>query len=55
MAELEKRTKAFEMRCYLRLLNILYKDHTTNEEVRRKIQTAVEKYDELLTMVKNEN
>ena len=36
-AELEKRTQAFEMRCYRRLLNISYKDHVTNEEVRRKI------------------
>ena len=39
-AELEKRTQAFEMRCYRRLLNISYKDHVTNEEVRRKIQAA---------------
>ena len=30
-AELEKRTQAFEMRCYRRLLNISYKDHVTNE------------------------
>ena len=37
-AELEKRTQAFEMRCYRRLLNISYKDHVTNEEVRRNIQ-----------------
>ena len=28
-AELEKRTQAFEMRCYRRLLNISYKDHVT--------------------------
>ena len=40
-AELEKRTQAFEMRCYRRLLNISYKDHVTNEEVRRKIQAAI--------------
>ena len=43
-AELEKRTQAFEMRCYRRLLNISYKDHVTNEEVGE--------YDELLTLVK---
>ena len=48
----EKKTQAFEMRCYRRLLNISYKDHITNEEVRRKIQTAIEEYDELLTLVK---
>ena len=51
-AELEKRTHAFEMRCYRKLLNISYKDHVTNEEVRRKIQAAIGKYDELLTLVK---
>ena len=51
-AELEKRTQAFEIRCYRRLLNISYKDHVTNEEVRRKIQTAIGEYDELLTLVK---
>ena len=51
-AELEKRTQAFEMRCYRRLLNISYKDHVTNEEVRRKIQAAIGEYDELLTLVK---
>ena len=31
-AELEKRTQAFEMRCYRRLLNFSYKDHVTNEK-----------------------
>ena len=51
-AELEKRTQAFEMRCYRRLLNILYKDHVTDEEVRRKSQAAIGEYDELLTLVK---
>ena len=49
-AELEKRTQAFEMRCYRRLLNISYKDHLTNDEVRRKIQATIG--DELLTLVK---
>ena len=51
-AELEKRTQAFEMRCYRRLLNISYKDHVTNEEVRRKIQATIGEYDELLTLVR---
>ena len=40
------------MRCYRRLLNISYKDHVTNEEVRRKIQAAIGDYDELLTLIK---
>ena len=51
-AELEKRMQAFEMRCYRSLLNSSYKDHATNEEVRRKIQAAIGEYDELLTLVK---
>ena len=40
------------MRCYRRLLNILFKDHVTNEGVRRKIQAVIREYDELLAMVK---
>ena len=47
-----EKTQAFEMRCYWRLLNISYKDHVTNEEVRRKIRAANGEYDELLTLVK---
>ena len=42
------------MRCYRRLLGILYKNHDTNEEVRRNIQTAIGEYDEFLTMVKKQ-
>ena len=37
-AELEKRTQAFEMRCYRRLLNVSYKDQVTNDDVRRSKQ-----------------
>ena len=51
-AELEKRTQAFEVRSYRRLLNISYKDHVNNEDVHRKIQAAIGKCDELLTLVK---
>ena len=40
------------MRRYRRLLNISYKDHVTNEEVRGKIQAAIGEYDEFLTLVK---
>ena len=42
------------MRCYRRLLNISYKDHVTNEKVRRKIQAAIGEYDELQTLVKKQ-
>ena len=52
VVELDKRTQAFEMRCYQRLLNISYKDHVTNEEARTKIQAATGEYDELLTLAK---
>ena len=37
-AEIDRRIQALEMRCYRRLLNISYKDHVTNEEVRNRIQ-----------------
>ena len=50
--EIEKRMQVLKTRCYRRLLNISYKDHVTNEEVRRKIQAAIREYDELLTLVK---
>ena len=51
-AELEERTHVFQMRCYRRLLNISYKDHVTSEDIRRKIQAVIGKYEELLTLVK---
>ena len=41
-AEIERRIEALEMRCYRRcyrrLLNISYKDHVTNEEVRKNLE-----------------
>ena len=40
------------MRGYRRLLNISYKAHVSNEEIRRQIQIAFGEYDELLTMIK---
>ena len=40
-AELEKKTQAFEMRCYHRLLNISYKDHIISEDICRKIQATI--------------
>ena len=41
-----------EMRCYLKILLISYKDHVTNEEVRAKIQQAIEPHEDLLTIAK---
>ena len=37
---------------YEMLSNISYKDHVTNEDVCRQIEAAIEKYDELLILVK---
>ena len=53
-AELEKRTQAFEMSCYRRLLNISHKDHVTNVKVRRKIQAAIGGYGDFLILVKKQ-
>ena len=41
-AELQRRLQAMEMRCYRKILHISYKDQFTNEEVRAKIQQAME-------------
>ena len=51
-AELQRRIQAMEMRCYLKILHISYKDHVTNEEVRAKIQQAIAPREDLLTIVK---
>ena len=40
-AKLERRNQALEMRYYRRLLNISYKDHVTNEEVRNRTQNSI--------------
>ena len=52
IAKIERRIQALEMRCFWRLLNITYKDHVRNEEVRNRIQNAIGVHDDLLTMVK---
>ena len=51
-AELQRRMRAMEMRCYRKILHISYKDHVTNEEVRAKIQQAIGPHEELLAIVK---
>ena len=49
-AELQRRIQATEMRCYRKILHISYKDHVTKEEVRAKIQQAIEPHEDLLTI-----
>ena len=51
-AELQRRIQAMETRCYCKILYISYKDHVTNEEVRAKIQQAIEPHEDLLIIVK---
>ena len=53
-AEIKRRIQALEMRCYRRHLNISYKDHVTNQQVRNRIQTAFGVHDDLLTMVRKQ-
>ena len=51
-AELQRRIRAMEMRCYRKILRISYKDHVTNEEGRAKIQQAIGPHEDLLITVK---
>ena len=51
-AELRRRIRAMEMRCYRKILHISYKDHVTNEEFRAKIQEAIGPHEDFLTIVK---
>ena len=41
-----------EIKCYRKILRILYKDHVTNEEVCAKIQQAIGPHEDLLTILK---
>ena len=51
-AELQRRIQAIEMRCYRKILHILYKDHVINEDVRAKIQQAIGPHEDLLAITK---
>ena len=44
-----RRFEDLEMRSNRKILNILYRDHITNEEVRKRITTAFESHDSLFT------
>ncbi|GFO12964.1 retrovirus-related pol polyprotein line-1 [Plakobranchus ocellatus] len=50
--DIERRIRAMEIRCFRRLLGISYKDHITNEEVRRRIENAIGPHIDLLTIVR---
>ena len=51
-AEIEKRIQAAEMRCFRRLLNISYREHITNVEVKSRISKAIGSFEDLLTVVR---
>ena len=40
-ADIERRIKALEMRCFSKLLGISYRDHITNEEVKARFGNAI--------------
>ena len=49
-AELERRIRAMEMRCFRKLT---YRDRISNEEVQSRVQRAIGPYDDLLTTVRH--
>ena len=51
-AVIQRRIEAHELRCYRKILNISYKNHITNEEVRSRISTTIGAHDNLLRIVK---
>ncbi|XP_072018295.1 uncharacterized protein [Amphiura filiformis] len=51
-ADLERRIQALELRCFGKIVNISYKDHVTNKEVRTRVKQAIGPYDDLLTTVR---
>ncbi|GFN94161.1 endonuclease-reverse transcriptase [Plakobranchus ocellatus] len=51
-ADIERKIRAMEMRCYRRLLGISYKDHITNEEVSRRTENAIGPHVDLLTIIR---
>ena len=52
IADLLRCTEALEMKCYHKILNISYRDHITNEEVRKRISAAFRSHDSQLNIVK---
>ena len=49
---IERRIQELEMRCFRKLLGILYSDHITNEEVKARIGNDIGPYEDLLNSVK---
>ena len=51
-ADIERRIQALEMRCFPKLLDILYRDHITYGEVKARFGNTIGPYKDLLTSVK---
>ena len=49
-ADIERRIQALEMRCFCKLLGILYRNHITNEEVKARIGNASGPYEDLTSV-----
>ena len=50
---LQQRISSFEMRCLRKLLKIDYRDHVTNENVRKRVTLEIGKHQSLLEIVKS--
>ena len=51
---INRRIPAMEMRCFPKLLSILYLDHLANEEVKTRIGNAIWQYEDLLISEKTQ-
>ena len=51
-ADIERRMQAMEMRCFHKLLDISYRDHITNKEMKTRIENTIGSHEDLLTSVK---
>ena len=51
-AELEKRIRTFENKCYRKILRVSYREHRTNEDILEEITARTGKQEPLLSTVK---
>ena len=51
-ADIDRRTQALDMRCFLKLFSISYRDHITNEEMKARIRNAIGPQGDILTSAK---
>ena len=49
--DFKRKIQALEMRFFHKLVDISYRDHITNEEVKARIGNAIGRYEDLLTSV----